>query len=393
MKATVAHIFRNSFEAFLASSPRQPQLHYRIAHAITSCRTPILGGHTERCDHCDTQLVRYHSCRNRHCPRCQTSARLNWINDRLGETLPVPYFHVVFTIPAQLNAFALRNKKPFYDLMFRAVKETILELSANPKHLGADMGFIAVLHTWGQTLVDHPHIHCIVPGGGYDTRRERWKAVKGDFLFPIPVVSKLFRGKLMAFFTEALRSGAIKLHGQLQRYEDEQTCRGLVDRLYRTDWLVYIKEPFASTQQLVAYLGAYTHRVAITDSRIERFEDGTVTFRYKDYADHSRIKSMSLAATEFIRRFMLHVLPEGYKRIRYFGFLAPRARLKRLNRCRAFFKLAPYKPKKEVRPWYEIVKELTGKDPLRCLACGIGRLRCIAALPPLPPNLVRLSSG
>jgi hypothetical protein len=319
---------------------------------------------------------------------------MQWVSERLGECLPVGYFHVVFTIPSQLNPFALRNKRVFYNLMFRAVKETILELSANEKHLGADMGFIGVLHTWGQNLMDHPHIHCIVPAGGYDSRHNRWKSVTGDFLFPIAVVRKLYRGKLMAFFTQALNAGDIQLHGELDHYRDAKLRRELIDRLYRTDWVVYIKQPFASTKALVAYLGAYTHRVAISDSRIEHFENGRVTFSYKDYADNSRVKSMELDACEFIRRFLLHVIPQGYKRIRYFGFLAPRARAKRFERCRAFFKMQPRKKReRKVRPWYETVKELTGKDPLRCVACGIGRLRCVATLPRMPMPLALLSGG
>jgi hypothetical protein len=319
---------------------------------------------------------------------------MKWVSERLNECLPTGYFHVVFTIPRQLNPFALRNKRVFYNLMFRAVKETILELSANTKYLGADMGFIAVLHTWGQTLTDHPHIHCIVPAGGYDSRHKRWKAVKGDFLFPIAVVRKLYRGKLMAFFSQALNADEIRLHGSLEQYRESQARRELVDRLYRTDWVVYIKHPFASAKALVAYLGAYTHRVAISDSRVEGLENGQVTFSYKDYADKNRIKSMRLDASEFIRRFLLHVLPRGYKRIRYFGFLAPRARAKRFERCRALFKMPPRKKReKKVRPWYETVKELTGKDPLRCMACGIGKLRSVAALPRMPLALAPLSGG
>jgi hypothetical protein len=338
MKPTIADIFRQSFDSYVQALGPQPSWHLKIADAIMACRTALLGGQRERCDACGHELLRYHSCRNRHCPRCQTSARVNWVSDRLEELLPVGYFHAVFTIPSELNPFALRNKKVFYDLMFRAVKETILELGANEKHLGADMGFVAVLHTWGQTLVDHPHIHCIVPGGGFDPVAKRWKAATGGFLFPVPVVQTLYRGKLMAFFRQALNEGAIAFCGSLDRYLDPATLRTFIDNLYRKDWVVYIKEPFASPEALVRYLGAYTHRVAISDSRVLNVSDGHVTFTYKDYSDGNRRKVIRLTAVEFLRRFMLHVIPKGFKRIRYFGFLAPRARAKRLNRCRTFFR-------------------------------------------------------
>lgn len=393
MSASIADIFRQSFDSYVNTFGKQPLLTHKVASAITACRTPILGGQREQCDSCGSEVLRYHSCRNRHCPRCQTTARMSWVQDRLGEILPVGYFHAVFTIPRELNPFALRNKKVFYDLMFRAVNETITELAANRKHLGADIGFIAVLHTWGQTLVDHPHIHCIIPGGGYDRKRNHWKAATDGFLFPINVVRALYRGKLMAFFRQAVTDGRILLHGKLHTYTNQRAFRTLVDRLYRKNWVVYIKEPFASAKALVKYLGNYTHRVALSDSRIIAFDNDTVTFTWKDYADNYRRKIMKLPATEFVRRFLLHVLPEGFKRIRYYGFLAPRARAKRLNRCRAFFGKPPIKVRKVTRRWYETVKELIGKDPLLCRACGSGRLRAVAILPRIPRALVVLSSG
>lgn len=393
MSASIADIFRRSFGSYVNSFGIQPLIVNKVASAISACRTGILGGQREQCDSCGTEVLRYHSCRNRHCPQCQTTARMTWVQDRLGEILPVGYFHAVFTIPSELNPFALRNKKVFYDLMFRAVRETITELAGNEKHLGADIGFIAVLHTWGQTLVDHPHIHCIIPGGGYDQKRRHWKAATGRFLFPIDVVRALYRGKLMAFFRQAVDEKQILLHGQLGIYTDRRVFRTLIDRLYRTNWVVYIKAPFASAQALVKYLGNYTHRVAISDSRIIGFDGETVTFSWKDYADNDRRKVMKLPATEFIRRFLLHVLPEGFKRIRYYGFLAPRARAKRLDPCRAFFRKPPRKARKVTRKWYETVKELTGKDPLKCRVCGKGTLRTAAVLPRISGSLAVLFSG
>ena len=381
-RPSIGGIFRCGFERFVQAFGPQPLQHLKVATAIGACRTPQLGAQRECCDHCGAQTIRYHSCRNRHCPQCQGTARMGWVSDRLDELLPVGYFHVVFTIPSELNGFALRNQKVFYDLLFRAVKETMLELAANPARLGADIGFVALLHTWGQTMMDHPHVHCIVPGGGYDAVRGRWKASRNGFLFPIAVLRKLFRGKLMALFTEAVENGTIALHGKLAVYARKELWLRLVDELYTRQWVVYVKAPFASPQALVKYLGNYTHRVAIANSRILHADHNSVTFSYKDYAADDALKTMTVSTVEFIRRFMMHVLPQGFKRIRYFGFLAPRAREKRLNRCRRFFSKKPCPKKKRSRPWYQVIRELTGKDPLRCGCCGIGTLRSYRTVRP-----------
>jgi len=374
--SAIAGIFRDVCASGNTSRPALPLLHRKVITAITSCRTPTLGGQVEQCDRCGHEIVRFHSCRNRHCPQCQTTARLSWVHDRLQELLPIGYFHAVFTVPHELNPFALRNKKCFYDLMFRAVKETLLELAANPKRLGADIGVVSVLHTWGQTLMDHPHIHCIVTGGGYDQNKRRWKPCSNGFLFPIPVIRKLFRGKLMDFFVQAIRTGDIAYGGKADTPEFNE----LVSTLYAKEWTVYVKQPFASPEALVKYLGAYTHRVAISDSRIVEHSKESVAFSYKDYAHESERKIMTLTAAEFVRRFLLHVLPQGFKKIRYFGFLAPRARSKRLARCRTFFKKKPVDVKKGASPWYQIVKELTGRDPRRCPKCTMGTLCRIGIL-------------
>jgi hypothetical protein len=336
-RSAIAEIFNNVFAPGNASSPPLPRNHRKVVAAITSCRTPAMGGQVEKCDKCGHEIVRFHSCRNRHCPQCQTTARLSWVHDRLQELLPIGYFHAVFTIPHELNPFALRNKQHFYDLMFRAVKETLLELAANPKRLGADIGVVAVLHTWGQTLMDHPHIHCIVTGGGFDQCAERWKPCSNGFLFPIAVIRKLFRGKLMDFFIQAVKSGDIAYSGTAIGDADTSQFNELVSSLYAKEWTVYVKQPFASAEALVKYLGAYTHRVAISDSRIVGHDNQSVSFSYKDYANEGKRKIMTVTAAEFVRRFLLHVLPQGFKKIRYFGFLAPRARRKRLTRCRTFF--------------------------------------------------------
>jgi predicted Zn-ribbon and HTH transcriptional regulator len=376
--SAIAEIFRNVLSSDNAQGLALSLHHRKVIDAIISCRTPALGGQVEHCDRCGHEIVRFHSCRDRHCPRCQTTARLSWVNDRLRELLPVGYFHVVFTVPHELNPFALRNKKCFYDLLFRAVKETMLELAANPKRLGADIGVVAVLHTWGQALTDHPHIHCIVPGGGYDQTSKRWKPCLNAFLFPVPVIRKLFRGKFIDFFIQAVKTGDITFNGSLVEVADEQSFKALVTTLYSKEWTVYIKHPFASPEALVKYLGAYTHRVAISDSRIVEHNRESVSFAYKDYAHGGERKIMTLAAAEFVRRFLLHVLPEGFKKIRYFGFLAPRARSVRFSRCRIFFSKKAFEPKKGSSPWYRIVKELTGRDPRRCPKCDSGTLYCTA---------------
>ena len=382
--SAIAEIFRN----VCASAPALARHERKVVAAITSCRTPAMGGQIELCDKCGHEIIRFHSCRNRHCPQCQTTARLSWVNDRLGELLPIGYFHAVFTIPHELNPFALRHKKCFYDLMFRAVRETLLELAANSKRLGADIGVVAVLHTWGQTLVEHPHIHCIVTGGGFDQSAQRWKPCPNGFLFPVPVIRKIFRGKLMDFFIQAVNNGDIVCSGASSENSGRQSFNDLVRDLYAKEWTVYVKRPFASPEALIKYLGAYTHRVAISDARIVEHDRQSVSFSYKDYAHESERKVMTLSAAEFVRRFLLHVLPQGFKKIRYFGFLAPRARKKRLTRCRTFFKKKPVNLKKGSSPWYQIVKELTGRDPRRCPKCSSGTLcrigilaRCFVMLP------------
>jgi hypothetical protein len=287
----------------------------------------------------------------------------------------------VFTLPHQLAPFALRNKAVFYALMFRAVKETLLTLAHDPKRLGATVGFVTVLHTWGQTLVDHPHIHCIIPGGGL-TQSQRWKPCEKKFLFPIPVLQKMFRGKVLDFFKQGVACGEIQLHGLLAEYADPERLRQLIDALYRIPWVVYVKAPFASPQAVVKYLGQYTHRVAISNYRIQGFENGMVSFRYKDYADANKRKIMTVSAMEFIRRFLLHVVPSGFVRIRHYGFLANRNRPTKLAACCRFFRKKPPCPNKErKRSWIDIFKRLRGYDPTRCKQCLEGVMNIVAIIP------------
>lgn len=329
---TVADIFRSYFDQYIQRYGPLPKHYYDAANAIMQCRTEQLGGHIYKCDACSHEITLYNSCRNRHCPLCQAMTRAHWVEQRMKEALPVPYFHVVFTIPHQLNSIALRNKKPFYNLMFKAVSETLLTLARDPKRLGGEIGFIAVLHTWGQNLMDHPHIHCIVPAGAFNNKESSWKNCKNDFLFPVRVMQKLFRGKCMDYFLKAVNDGTIK--PLFIATPEIPSFKALVNQLYSKNWVVYIKEPFTSPQNLFKYIARYIHRIAISNKRILKVENGNVTFSYKDYADNSTIKTMTITAVEFIRRFMLHILPKGFMRIRQYGFLSNATKKKQLPRIR-----------------------------------------------------------
>lgn len=380
---TVADIFRYGFQRYVDRFGPQPLDVLKAVDAITTCRTEQLGGHRYQCDHCGNELTLHNSCRNRNCPRCQANARLRWVHDRIEELLPVGYFHAVFTVPALLGPFAVRNKAAFYRIMFRAVKETLLTLALDEKRLGAAVGFVTVLHTWGQTIIDHPHIHVIIPGGGLSSSGT-WKACRERFLFPVAVMRKMFRGKLMDFFTQAVDRGEIKRCGTLTGYEDPPAFRKLIDELYGKEWVVYVKPPFASPQAVVKYLGQYTHRIAIADHRIVRFENGMVTFSYKDYADNNRRKEMTLDCIEFIRRFLMHVVPKGFVRIRHYGFLANRNRLTKLARCLAIFrKKPPLKKAGKRTSWIDAFRKLHGYDPRRCRQCLAGIMQIVETIAPV----------
>jgi hypothetical protein len=361
----LADVFRAGFEQYCRQEGPLPLHHYRVAHALMNCHTAALGGHVWCCEQCGGERISYNSCRNRHCPSCQAMARAQWVEARTSELLPVPYFHVVFTVPAQLNPFALRNKTAFYNILFAAASQTLLQLGRDEKRLGAELGFVTVLHTWGQNLIDHPHLHCIVPGGGLDD--DRWVAGRSqDYLLPVKVLAALFRGKFLALFRAALDSGDIALHGQLCCYENSDSLRQLIDSLYRTDWVVYAKPPFGGPQAVVKYLGRYTHRIAIANSRILSLSSTRVSFAYKDYADHNRRKVLNVTITEFIRRFLLHIMPPRFVRIRYYGFLSARIRTASLRLCRD--QLTPVQPATE-EPQLPPAREL----PL-CPHCHKGRM-------------------
>jgi hypothetical protein len=309
-------------------------LHLKVLSAIERCRTAALGGHRDRCSRCGhTVAISYNSCRNRHCPKCQTNARDKWLAARQGELLAVPYVHVVFTLPHQLAPLAFHNKKLLYTLLFRASAATLLEVAANPRHLGAEIGFLSVLHTWGQNLLHHPHVHCVIPAGGLSPDHQRWVHPRYPFFLPVRVLSRMFRGKFVAGLKRAFCNGDLCLPGALKPLAQDKVLRSFLRTLFRQDWVVYAKRPFGGPQHVLHYLARYTHRVAISNHRLVDFTDGKVAFRWKDYAHGNKRRLMTITAEEFLRRFLLHTLPRGFIRIRSFGFLSNRRRTVRLALC------------------------------------------------------------
>jgi hypothetical protein len=298
--------------------------------AIQRCRTAALGGHRDACQRCGYQTISYNSCRNRHCPKCQAQARERWLAARERELLATSYFHAVFTVPHELNVLALENPRLFYDLLFTATAQTLLEIASDPKHLGAEIGMIAILHTWGQNLLLHPHIHCVIPAGGLSPDHQRWIRPRYPFFLPVKVLSRVFRGKFLAALKRLHRHKKLQCAGPAAALVEYKQFAKLLRRLHRHDWVVYAKRAFGGPMQVLRYLGRYTHRVAISNHRLLAFDQERVTFRWKDYARGGKQGQMTLAATEFLRRFFLHVLPKGFVRIRHFGFLANRFRASRL---------------------------------------------------------------
>ena len=331
----LADIVRAHRDDFVASRQgRISTAERRVLDDIATCRTPASGGHVERCDRCGYLEIACNSCRNRHCPKCQASARAEWLVERQDELLPVEYYHVVFTLPHEFAPLAQQNKKVVYDLLFRAAAETLQQVAADPKHLGAEIGCLFVLHTWGQNLDHHPHVHCIVPGGGISPDGSRWISCKPGFFLPVRILSRLFRGKFLHHLRRAFSDGKLTFHGHLAHLADPVDFRSYLAPLYEKDWVVYAKAPFGGPQHVLHYLSRYTHRVAIANSRLLSLKDGHVSFTWKDYAHGCRQRVMSLSAVEFLRRFLLHLLPKGFVRIRHYGFLANRHRAKKLGLCR-----------------------------------------------------------
>jgi hypothetical protein len=373
----VADIFRRHGAAWRADNEGHLSLgQRRVMTAIELCRTAALGGHVERCDDCGHTRVAYNSCRNRHCPKCQWTAAQAWLEAREAELLPVPYFHVVFTLPAAIGAIAYQNKAKVYALLFTAAAETLTTIAADQKHLGADVGITAVLHTWGQNLDHHPHAHCIVPGGGISADGDRWVRCRPNFFLPVRVLSRLFR-RLFLQGLEALHAaGELQFFNDLSELEDAVAFRAQLAPLRKSEWVVYAKRPFAGPAQVLAYLARYTHRVAIGNSRLLDLDDTHVSFRWKDYREHGRQKSkvMRLSVGEFMRRFLLHVLPEGFHRIRHYGLFANGHRADKLARCRALLGTVATSENTNSRPSNEDVERLD--EPAACPCCG-GRMTII----------------
>ena len=352
----------------------------RVLRAIERCRTAALGGHLERCDQCGHERNAYNSCADRHCPKCQSLARAKWLEKRQAELLPCEYFHVVFTLPAELAALALQNKRQMYDLLFRATADTLQSIAADPQHLGAQIGFFCILHSWGQTLNFHPHLHCVVPGGGISLDGSRWVACRPGFFLPVKVLSHRFRKLYLRCLEQTYAAGKLQFYGELQELSDPKSFARYLTPLHDSEWVVYAKAPFGGPDRVLDYLGRYTHRVAISNNRLEALKDGQVSFAYKDYKHEQRHKVMTMSADEFLRRFLLHVLPDSFQRIRHYGLLGNRHRAENLGRCRELLAMPVPIPTPE-HDYRERWQQLTGHDPLQCPQCRNGKMVRIAILP------------
>jgi len=367
----LADIFRQYGESYRGEHAL-PASHTKVMRAVSACRTQELGGHLEKCNICGFKRPAYNSCRNRHCPKCQSLAKARWLQKQTTELLPVGYFHLVFTLPHELNRLILTHKKILLALLFKAVSETLLEFGQ--RRFGGTVGIIAVLHTWDQTLKDHFHLHCLVPAGALSLDHSRWIGARPNFLFPIKALSRVFRGKFLDLLLQAQQQG--KIEGA---NSEIKTSR-------QKNWNVYAKKPFGSPHTVLDYLGRYTHRVALSNDRILQAENGEVTFSYRDRKDGGRKKTMTVVAQEFIRRFLLHVLPDGFMRIRHFGFLANRSKKQALARCRKLLDLDPALPHCPVESAKELLLKITGVDLSRCPCCSEGTMITVGDLPPIPSS-------
>ena len=395
----VADVFRAHGAAWRKANAGHVTLaQLKVMSAIETCRTAALGGHVERCEDCAYERVAYNSCRNRHCPKCQGAAARQWLAEREAELLPVAYYHVVFTLPAAIGAIAFHNKAAVYDLLFRTAAETLITIAADPKHLGARIGLTAVLHTWGSALTHHPHVHVIVPGGGLSPDGARWIACKAGFFLPVRVLSRLFRRRFLEGLVALHETGRLTFFGDLAPLSDQRAFDAAVAPLRRSEWVVFAKRPFAGPQAVLAYLSRYTHRVAISNSRLIALDEAGVTFKWKDYRikGRDRLKTMTLDAAEFIRRFLLHVLPSGFHRIRHYGLFAGTVRARNIERARQLLAAAQgLAPKRDAEADSETE---TPSSVRRCSCCG-GRMIiietfegvCPAQSP--PPSRIRIDTS
>lgn len=380
----VADIFRRFGPAYRRTHAEAlSRAQRRVMSAIELCRTATLGGHVEQCDSCGHQRIAYDSCRNRHCPKCQSLARAQWLEARESELLNTQYFHVVFTLPKQVAALAFQNKKVLYDMLFHASAETLRTIGADPRHLGADIGFLTILHTWGQNLMHHPHVHCVVPGGGIAPDGARWIACRPGFFLPVKVLSRLFRRLFLAALNQAFRAGKLHFYSQLEALHDQKAFAQYLAPAAQAEWVVYAKAPFGGPAQVLNYLARYTHRVAISNKRLLSMEGNRVAFLWKDYKHGAAQRTMTLEAAEFIRRFLLHVLPQGFQHIRYYGFLGNRYREAKLALCRRLLG-TPTPAAREAQDhedYRDRYERLTGHSLRDCPLCGRGHMLCIKTLP------------
>jgi hypothetical protein len=371
-------VYRQNHGASLSTAQR------RVMRAIEVCRTSVLGGHLEQCDQCGHERNAYNSCGNRHCPKCQSLARAEWIEKRHSELLDVEYFHVVFTVPEQIASIAYHNKQQVYGILFRAAAETLRTIAADPKHLGAEIGFFAVLHTWGQALLHHPHLHCVVPGGGLSFDGSRWVSCRPGFFLPVRVLSRLFRRLFLQALVEAFDAGELNFFSSLQPLRNRADFFRHLAPTRQTEWVVYAKKPFAGPEQVLDYVGRYTHRVAISNHRLIDMDHGQIRFLWKDYRDHHQ-KTLVLTSDEFIRRFLLHVLPDRFQRIRYYGFLGNRYREERLALCRRLLAMPPpdTRASETVADYHDRFQQLTGNSLRHCPVCHHGCMQVIKILAPI----------
>jgi len=384
----VADIIRAAGELFIEQNRHWLRWkHVKVLRAIERCRTAALGGHLDECTRCGYRAISYNSCRNRHCPKCQTAARDRWIAARQKELLPTRYLHVVFTLPGRLAPLVLQNKKVLYGLLFRTSAETLVEVARNPEHLGAEIGFFSVLHTWSQQLNLHPHVHCVVAAGGLSPDHTRWIHARENYFLPKKVLRKVFRGKFVNALKEAFQNGQLNFHADLKLLANPKTFAAWLRPLFRGNWVVYLKPPLGGPEYVLQYLGRYTHRVAISNHRLVSFADGQVTFRWRDSADGNKQKLLPLSVNEFLTRFLLHILPKGFVRIRNFGFLANRRRTALLPLCFQLLGTTPQPPAEEHSSSSEEPAEL-----YRCPHCGgpmkvLERLTAAEILLRSPPQL------
>ena len=379
----VGDVFRLYGEDFRLQY-KLPKHKLRAMFAIQNCRTQLMGSHTDKCDKCGHTRTHYNSCRNRHCPKCQSINQTKWV-DKLGSTLlPVKYFHIVFTIPSELNRLSLVNQECVYNIMFKAASETILQLAKDKKHLGADTGLVAVLHTWGQNLMEHPHLHTIVPAGGLDPLSQYWKFSRKNFFIHVKVLSRVFRGKFLALLKQAYHEKKLKFEGEIAELKQPRKFKQLLDSAYNKEWIVHAEKSQKKFSKILDYLGRYSYRVAISNDRILGLEDDKVVFRWKDYADKGKQKIMKLDAVEFIRRFMMHILPEGFCKIRYYGIFASCNRQKVLKQIKKDLGRKATKAKYAGLDWNEVMLLITGIDPLKCPQCKTGKMIAFSVTQPPP---------